>query len=361
MVDLPVYERLAERLRNTPNGFPRTKSGVELQLLAKMFSPEQAHLAAAMRLQREDAADIAARAGVDVKEATATLKEMTRRGLIYAGRGEKGLAFGLLPFVIGSYEESLPYLDEEMARLFEAMVQESKGEGFIGPGPAITRIVPVQQAVDADIRLLPYEQVSEILEDAKSFGVRECICRKQKALIGEGCEHERFNCLSFAPVEGAFAKSEHVRETTREEAMRILREAEEAGLVHTTYNQQDGLYFICNCCPCCCGIMRGVVEFGNAHALARSDFNAVVDVDACTGCESCVDRCHFGALSVPDDVCVVDLQHCMGCGLCVGECPSDALRLVRRVTEEQLPPPGDHYEWMGERARARGKPLEELI
>jgi electron transport complex protein RnfB len=213
-----VYERLAERLSNTPNGFPRSESGVELKLLARMFTPEEAALAAVMHLYREDVADIAARAGADEKTAYTTLKGMAHKGLVYGGRGKKGLAFGLLPFAIGSYEESLPYLDEEMARLFESLMQETQGEGLLSPGPALTRVIPVEQSVDADIELLPYERASELLAGAKSFGVRECICRKQKALVGEPCEYQRFNCMNFAPMEGAFANEPHVRPISKRES-----------------------------------------------------------------------------------------------------------------------------------------------
>jgi electron transport complex protein RnfB len=358
---MSVYERLAQRLSNTPSGFMRSKKGTDLRLLAKMFAPDEAELAAQMHLEREDVADIAARAGVEEKKAHATLKAMARKGLLTVGRGRKGLAFGLLPFVVGSYEESLPYLDKEMAELFEALIQETRGEGMLAPGPAIQRVIPVQESVDADIDVLPYEAVSALLDQSKSFGVRECICRKQKSLVGEPCEYPHFNCVNFAPVEGAFANLDHVREVTKEEALRILREAEDAGLVHTVYNQQESIHYICNCCPCCCGIMRGIVEFGNMHALAHSDFMAVVDAGECTACEACIERCHFRALSVPDETCVVDPLRCMGCGLCVSACPSDALKLVRRPAEDRATPPEGYRSWMEERAAARGVPLEELL
>lgn len=90
---------------------------MERRLLAKMFTPEEAALVAIMRLAREPAADIAARAGVDVDEANRTLKAMARKGLIVAERGKGSLAFRLMPFVVGIYEAQLPYLDAEYVLL----------------------------------------------------------------------------------------------------------------------------------------------------------------------------------------------------------------------------------------------------
>ena len=77
-----IYRKLAQRLDAIPNGFPATESGAELRLLAKVFTPEEAALASQMRLGREPAADIAARAGIDSKTAYRMLKTMARRGLV---------------------------------------------------------------------------------------------------------------------------------------------------------------------------------------------------------------------------------------------------------------------------------------
>jgi ferredoxin len=334
---------------------------VELRLLARMFTSEQAALASAMHLHRESADDIAARAGVAPETALATLKAMARKGLVQARRAPGGLQFGLLPFIVGSYEESLPYMDKEMAQLFEAMLQEANGAGILDREPAFHRVIPVEQSIQVDIEVLPYERVSELVDGARSWGVRECICRKQKALIGEGCEHERFNCINLAPVEGAFVSMPYVRTIDRDEAVRILRQTEDEGLVHCVYNQQNDLYYVCNCCPCCCGIMRGLVEFGQQHALATSDFWAIVDGDACTGCEACLERCHFHALRVDQGSCTVDLSRCMGCGLCASVCPSDALHLQRRAAAAQVTPPVDSRQWSAQRAASLGKSLEELL
>ena len=356
-----VYRKLARRLDAIPNGFPATESGVELRLLAKIFAPEEAALAAVMRLAWEPATDIAARAGADTKTARRTLKRMVRKGLIFVKKGNGQLIFKLMPFVVGIYEEQLPRLDAEMATLFEQYLQETQGGSMIHDPPAVHRVIPVDEAIPFDLEIFPYERASAMLERAKSWGVRDCICRVQRRLIGEECDHPVENCLTFAPVENAFGHGGTTRAITKEEALRILREAEEAGLVHSTGNYRDRHYYICNCCTCCCGVLRGVAEFGAPTAVVRSDFYAVVDADACAGCSDCIERCQFGALAVPEDVCEVDYGRCVGCGLCTTVCPTDALHLERRPEGEVPPPPANIKEWMAQRAEERGISMSDIL
>lgn len=353
------YRRLAQRLDAIPNGFPSTESGVELKLLARMYTPEQAALAAEMRITHEPAETIAARTGVDARAAYRMLKTMARRGLIYASKGDRELRFALMPFVVGAYEEQLPHMDAELAQLFEAYLQESRGSTIYGPTP-VHRVIPVEQAVPVDVEIYPYQSAAALLESAKAWAVRDCICRVQKRLIGDPCDHPVENCLVFAPVEGIFDHSEVSRAITKEMALRILEESEEAGLVHTTGNYRDEHRYICNCCTCSCGILRGVAEFGILSAVAHSDFRAVADADVCAGCGDCVERCQFDALSLPDGVCVVDVAHCVGCGQCVGVCPTEAMHLVRRADGELAPLPIDHAAWLAQRAKERGISLDDI-
>jgi len=350
------YLQLARRLDAIPNGFPRTGSGVELRLLAKIFAPEEAALAAQMSQTPEPALAIAARAGVDAKDAHRTLKQMVRKGLIIARRGERQLVFGLMPFVVGFYEEQLPRMDEELARLFEQYLQESMGGPIIGYTPSVHRVIPVEEAIPFTLEIYPYERASEMLENARSWGVRDCICRVQQKLIGKGCDRPTGNCLLFAPVEGAFAADGTTRPITKAEALELLHQAEEAGLVHTTGNYRDGHTYICNCCTCCCGVLRGVAEFGIPTAIAHSDFQAVVDTAVCSGCGACLDRCQFDALALADDLCSVDPVRCVGCGLCTSACDTGALNLDRRAPGDTPPTPTTPDEWLAERALARGMP-----
>jgi len=194
----------------------------------------------------------------------------------------------------------------------------------------------------------------------RSWGVVDCICRKQKALIGEPCSHPIDNCMTLSMRAGAFDGDSTVRALTQEAALATLRRAAEAGLVHSVSNSQEGIWYICNCCTCGCGILRGLADLGMANVIARSAFVSQVDEALCAACNSCLDRCQFGALAV-GSVAQVNRARCVGCGLCVTACPQGALALVRRPDDEVLPPPVTGDDWLAARAAARGLDLGKVL
>jgi electron transport complex protein RnfB len=353
MMDEEVYRKLAQRLDAIPNGFPSSESGVELRLLSKIFTPDEAALASVMRLTPESADDIARQSGVDAHEANRMLKGMARKGLIRIQRGEGCLLFGLRPFMVGIYEEQLRRMDEELAQLFEQYYREVFKDVF-QDDPSVHRVIPVDKAIPFELEVFPYERAVELLDGAKSWGVRDCICRVQQRFVGRVCDHEIENCLLFASAENVFNNTELTRPITKEDSLRILGEAAQAGLVHCTAGHRSPLNYICNCCTCCCGVLRGLVEFGMPAAVACSDFYASVDSALCSACGSCIERCPFGALMISEDVCVVDRARCMGCGLCVSACSTGAACLKRRPEGEVPSTPKDIPTWMTLRAENRG-------
>ncbi len=358
-MDNQVYRRLAERLDALPNGFPSTEDGAELRLLAKIFTPEEAALAAQLRLTKETAAEIAERCEVDADLLADQLKSMARRGLIDAGRVEGGLGFGLLPFVVGIYELQIDRLDAEMAQLFEEYYQRAFGR-FLAVQPEVHRVIPVGESIRGDMEIRPFESAAGLVDEAQAWGVLDCICHTQKALIGDPCQHPVDVCMALSRKPGAFDKSAVVKALSREEALATLRRAAEAGLVHSVSNNQQGVTYICNCCTCSCGILRGMADLGLANVVARSPFINQVDESLCLACGDCLDYCQFEALTM-DTVAEVNRLRCVGCGVCVLACPEDALSLVRRPEEEVLPPPITIFDWGMQRAAARGLDLSEVL
>ena len=347
------YARLADELDRIPNGFPRTSSGVELKLLAKLFSPEDAALASSLSLAPKSLEEIARENGMDEAETKQKLISMVKRGLIDLKREEgRGFMFHLIPFVVGFYERQNAKIDKEFAELFEQYYHEAFHRTMLAQ-PSVHRIIPLELTIPVDIDVMPYEKASTYLDQAQSWGVLDCICRVQKRLIGQGCSHTVRNCLVFSPRPGAFQKSAEIQSLTREEALEVLAEADREGLVHSINNAQNEVYYVCNCCICSCGVLRGIAEYGSVNSIARSDFYAVVEAERCTGCEVCLDRCAFHALGLADGYCEVDRESCYGCGLCISACETGALTLVQKSPEELSPPPVDDEAWRRIRAAQR--------
>jgi Na+-translocating ferredoxin:NAD+ oxidoreductase subunit B len=348
---LDPYKKLAQALDALPNGFPATKNGVELRLLEKLFTPEEASLACQLSTHLESADEIAARIGGNSAELRRKLKSMSRRGLIEAGRAESGLGYRLLPFVVGIYEMQVGNLDVELAQLVEAYFKDAFTE-ILKVRPQIHRVIPIGESIRNNMEIHPFESASVLVNAAQAWGVLDCICRKQKALIGEACEHPLDVCMVIDQRPGAFDSSDIIRAVNREEALATLHRAAEAGLVHSVSNNQEGLHYICNCCTCSCGILRSMASLGIANVVARSAFVNRVDEALCNSCAACIDTCQFEALSMETSLMVNDVS-CVGCGVCVPACPSEALGLVRRPEDEVLPVPETLDDWGKWRSAAR--------
>ncbi len=352
------YKRLAERLDALPNGFPSTDDGAELRLLAKLFTPEEAALAAHLRLTLETPKQLAERVGGDAKALRKQLKSLASRGLIAAGRADAGLGYGLMPFVVGFYEMQVGTMDAELAQLFEAYYLQAFGP-MLQVQPQVHRVIPVGETVRSEMDIRPYENVTDLVNQAQDWGVMECICRKQQALIGQPCEHPLDVCMVLSERPGAFDHATNITQLSRDEALATLHRAAEAGLVHSVSNNQKGTWYICNCCTCACGILRAMADLGIANVIARSAFVNQVDEALCIGCGACVSRCQFDALTVEDIAQVNDVR-CVGCGVCALACPEGALSLVRRPTEDVMSPPPTKEDWQEARANARGLDMEAI-
>jgi ferredoxin len=349
-----IYKQLARVLDKIPEGYPETASGVELKILAELFTPEEAELACHLDLEPQLSKTIARRIGREERSTFIILKGMTKKGLIGAERGKGGLAFKLIPFVVGIYENRNAQIDEEFAQLVEAYFNEAFFK-IMADKPPVHRVIPIETVIPVNIEVMPYERASTYIDDAKSWGVLPCMCRVQKRLIGRGCEHTEENCLVFSSRAKAFDRTDAIRAITGEQAKEILANADKEGLVHSTRNVQKEITYLCNCCTCSCGILRGLVQYGQLNAVGRSDFFAAVDESLCSGCMTCIDRCRFNALEICNGIAKINRPRCYGCGLCVSSCPSEALALIPKPAAEIEPPPLSESQWREIRTRARGK------
>jgi len=350
-----IYQNLARVLDTLPNGFPATESGVEIKLLKKIFTPEQADLFCDLRLTFETAQQVAERTGRPLEELDRQLTDMGKAGQLFSINFGGIRVFKMLPWVFGIYEFQLGRLDKELALLVEEYAPFF-GHQFYSETPQLMRTLPVEKEISGQQEVISYEKVSDLIEQNQSFLVNDCICKKEKELLGHPCDRPVQVCLAMAPVPNVFKKYPTGREITKQEAHDLIKMTEEAGLVHLTYNVQGGGFYICNCCKCCCGVLRSINELGiPASMVINSNYYAEIDPEKCIACGICSDeRCQVGAIEEGADAHRIIRERCIGCGLCVSTCPNDAIRLAHKGPDQIVQPPVNEDAWFEERGKMRG-------
>ena len=329
-----AYSRLREFLDRFPLGFPATPSGVEIEILKRLFTDEEAETEVLLTPIPEEASQIAERSGIDRRELEERLESMSGKGLVFRTRRGGRTLYNAIPFMIGLYEYSVEKIDEELAGLFKEYYETAYCEEMGASDVPGFKVLPITEQIESDIVLFPFLQLKEEVKNARRISVADCICRKEARLVGEGCGHPMETCLSFGTAAEYYIENGLGREVTADEAIRILEEADKAGLVHAGVNTKH-LSNICNCCPCCCASMKGITTRGyDKHRYLNALFEAVIDEEECVGCEDCVERCPVGAIDV-EEAAVVDRDKCLGCGLCAGICSSEAVTLRLREDMEE--------------------------
>ena len=350
-----IYKKLSAVLDTLPNGFPSTVSGVEIKLLKRIFTPDQAEMFCNMRLTFETAEEIARRTGRPSEGLAERLTTMSEAGQLFMLKLGDAVYFKMLPWVFGIYEFQARRMDKAFAELSEEYAPIYSRE-FFSKMPQLMQVLPIEKQIEAKEEALPYERISSIIEQGQSFLVNDCICKKEQGLLGKPCDRPLQVCLAIAPIPGIFDNSPAGRVISRDEAYELLKMTEEKGLVHLTSNVQYGSFYICNCCKCCCGVLSAINNLGMPAAeVVNAHYYAEIDPDKCVGCGLCrEERCQVGAIEAGEDVYRIIRERCIGCGLCATSCPAEAVRLIHKDRDILAPPPLTEEKWFEERCKNRG-------
>ena len=101
------YLKLREFLDRFPIGYPKTSTGIEIKILKRLFTEEEAKLALFLTPIPDKVSRIARRAKLDRKEAEEKLDSMSKKGLIYRVRRGDNTLYNSAPFMVGLYEYSV--------------------------------------------------------------------------------------------------------------------------------------------------------------------------------------------------------------------------------------------------------------
>lgn len=173
----------------------------------------------------------------------------------------------------------------------------------IGGGPM--RVIPIQRAIDGNSKRASYEEVLKHINESDVFTVSDCSCRTSRESMGEGCGHLKEDmCIQLGHAAKYYIKTGRGREITKEEALEIIKKAEDNGLMHSIPNLDEPghTHAICNCCGCGCYAMRLANEYVN-NDIVRSNYRSVIDESKCVACGECVDVCPTNALRLGQKLC----------------------------------------------------------
>jgi Pyruvate/2-oxoacid:ferredoxin oxidoreductase delta subunit len=336
-----LYESLATHLDQGVMGSP--KSPALTEIIKILFPVEEAEIAVKLPMQNRTLSELKEIFPEKAETLEDILAHMVKRGTVFTSqRPGQERKYRLLPSVVGWAET--PFWSgkdtddtRKLAPLWLKYREEAFGQELARGDMPVMRVLPISRTLRNSSEVLPFEALKPIVEEQSFCAVAHCPCRLMKRSVGEGCDHSLVNCMHFGAMGRHMVEQGMAREVTTDEALKILKEANEEGLVHSVDNIEGYTRTICNCCGCCCVFLDTKKKMG-IHAFSPSNYVARVDGELCAACGTCEERCPMGAVTVGDeDVAEVDEDLCIGCGVCTPTCAAEAVDLARRG-EVKRPP-----------------------
>ncbi len=280
-----------------------------------------------------DMLKMAAKHGMDEKTAYDVITKLAVLGMLEYDYGDKYTKDGPVKgttynkedrhywiplFVPGSAEYTnmnTKLMDKhpELAMFFERMtflplagITQMVPPGGAGIG---MHVIPVEKAISMENTTADIEHISYWLKKYEGhIGASICSCRYGRKKLDEGCADDYDGwCIGVGDMADYCRETGRGRDITYDEAMEILKRAEDNGFVHqvTNIDGENKIFAICNCNVKICNALRTSQLF-NTPNLSASAYRAHVNKAACVACGQCVEYCPAGALKLGQKLCKKD-------------------------------------------------------
>ncbi len=343
--NMELYRKLQQHMNTQPVGFPPTSSGSDIRLLKYYFSLEEASIALVLNYKYQSLNQIHASLNKQFSkkhDLERILERMMEKGTIRWKSIDGINYFHLLPLIVGldesqNYNRSLSYIQ----LLFEYMMETGFPFKLVSGQISQMRTIPVEKSVEIEHLVSSYDDISSIVQNIREpIVLLDCICRKTQIMLGNQCKQSSRleTCMAFDNLAKQWLRRGQGKSISKQEALEILRQNQEDGLVLQPSNSKAP-EFICSCCGCCCGILTAQKYLPNPAQFWASNYFVEIDESLCKTCKICVDICQFDALMFLKNKngVKINLERCVGCGNCVISCPNNALRLIQKTKHSYIP------------------------
>ena len=365
------YKKAAQVINNA-GGTPYPITDTLIKILKHLVDEEYLDFILAFKKSRSQTKDqLKESSGLNEEQIVKNVEVLAKKGIIFNQPNRRGvMVYRIMPYVnVGIFEYTfMKELEDnienrEFAKLFAELGKESKGRlsqnyeaylNYLKTMRPIDRTIPfetneatgkpIKIVVDEELevpeeKFLLTQKVEEIIEKFEDIAVGHCFCRHHKDLMGRSCTQtdERENCFTFGKSARYTSEQGFSRMISKEEAIQILKKAEDDGLVHKAYHPNFDITkdetSICNCCNCCCG------QVGNMTVNA-TNYISQIDENLCAGCGTCIEHCPTNSIELNNNEKAERVgEYCIGCGVCAHFCPENAISLVEKERLVRIPPP----------------------
>jgi Pyruvate/2-oxoacid:ferredoxin oxidoreductase delta subunit len=302
-------------------------------LVEELFTPEEAEVNNALSTQPVTIEQIAHKLKCDPVRISPLLEAMADKGLCATFIMDGQRIFKGLRFMPGIFEYQFIGGDEsprhrklaQLIHAYKSAYNTSKGtEKITFP---LTRVIPVDKTIDAGNQIHTYDQVATYVQKNDSIAVGTCYCRHAAKLRGEDTHDMPMEvCMWFGHAADYMVERIGGRKVTKTEALSLLDQAENSGLIHMSRNTTENIEFLCNCDRWHCEVVTNVLKQPKPGWAFNSGYQPRFDSARCIACGMCLDRCPPEALAMGEDqVPIVDVDRCFGCAICASGCPEAAI------------------------------------
>ncbi|MCI5127637.1 MAG: 4Fe-4S dicluster domain-containing protein [Candidatus Electrothrix sp. AUS3] len=277
---------------------------------------------------------------------------MAERGLLFdiEHRGHRYVS--LAPIVVGFWEFTFMRVRpdmplKELAHLFEKYFFENNclvpDRGKTQRFRSFVREEAIPEYDHAEV--LDWERVTHIVSSASAVSVGICQCYHTAQHLGQACDRPVETCLTFNYAAKSLIQNGIARAITKHEAIDILEKCKKKGLAQIGDNVQRKVTFICNCCGCCCYIMKTLKNLDLHPGIVTSNWIVDINFEQCNGCAECATACPVDAIHIDRKKegdktikrAILAEDACLGCGVCITKCNTGALQMKSRQQRVLVP------------------------